>query len=186
MSSVESLETLNSRLVDYYGVDTISGDPIWRIVWSEDQTEKRLTHYTNSGVALLHPEVRELPKYRQWIQNKYVLERLTVVPSFDIKELPTTKTTYEPIFVFEDAHNNPLPVKWEVTQFTIDSIYAVQGKASLARYLPEEKDKNTAEGQRLRVEELEQQLYGNESPLGDALANKQSTVINPGLTKGES
>src|SRR5262245_31149745 len=100
----EKVETINRRLHDLYGETESQGErlPNFRIVWSEDQFEMRKTDYTDSGFRLLHPEVRKLPKYRQWITKKHVLERLTVVPFVNEHDLPDSKLSYEPIWVFED------------------------------------------------------------------------------------
>ena len=86
---METLEIINKRLKDNYG-ETVDR-PNFRIVWSEDQFENRLTHFTDEGFELIHPEVRQLPKYKQWIHDKYVLERLTEVPIINENELPSSK-----------------------------------------------------------------------------------------------
>src|SRR5689334_9373374 len=98
MELVEKIEVLNSRLVDHFGIDTVTGDAIWRIVFSEDQFEKRLGTYddiTKGGIYLRTvTEVREVPKYRQWIHKKYILERLVLVPETNLPELPCLKQSY--------------------------------------------------------------------------------------------
>lgn len=175
MELLESILILNTRLKDHYGAAD-DGSPMWRIVWSENQFEKRVMEYSDKGIKLLISEVREVPKYRQWIQEKYVLERLVAVPDANSLEL-TTKTSYEPIFVFEDKNFGYLPPKWEVTQFVIDCVYSAMGKSNLAKYKPSEKEQNDAVGQELRVKELEAQLFGNETDVTDALAHKQGIVV---------
>src|SRR5947207_3865565 len=107
--SPESLIIINDRLRDKYG--RLDNLPYFRVVWSEDKYEKRWTEYTNDGFRLLQSEVRELPKYRQWIQEKYVLEGLTVVPTLVENEL-VEPLSYEPIWVFEDGKGNALEPKW--------------------------------------------------------------------------
>jgi hypothetical protein len=174
---MESIDSLNRRLIEYFGVDTITGDPIWRIVFSDDQYEKRLIDVIDEGFPLLIPEVREVPKYKQWIQHKYVLERLVVVPKINAKELPGAKLTYEPLWVYEDKDHNPLAPKWEVTEFVIDTVYSAQGKSNLAKYKPDEKDLNTKESAELRIKELEKELFGNETDVGDSLAHDQAIIV---------
>ena len=100
MELTETIDSMNRQLVDLFGIDTISGEAMWRVVWSEDQFEKRLMDVTDEGFQLLYPEVRLVPRYRQWIREKYVLERLTIVPEINAEELPTSKLTYESMWVF--------------------------------------------------------------------------------------
>src|SRR5690348_16564919 len=115
---LESVETLNNRLLEYFG--KFNDQPKWRVVWSEDQFEKRLTHYTDEGFQLLTPRMVELPKYKQWIHNKYVLEKLCVVPDGQKHEL-VTNLSYEPMWVFEDSIGNPLPPKWEAINLIVQN-----------------------------------------------------------------
>lgn len=174
MELTESIEAINQRLIDYFGIDTVTGLPIWRVVWSEDQLEKRKMDVTDSGLQLLFPEVREVPKYRQWIQEKYVLERLTVIPEVSANELPTSKLSYEPMFVFEDKNGNYLPPKTIVAKFVIDGVYSVMGKSSLHKYVdesitPEAKEKN--------FNDIYDYLYGDETSVSDSLGRKEGIVV---------
>ena len=168
MELTEKIDSLNQQIRDLYGIDTVNGLAMWRIVWSETQFEKRLTEYTDSGIKLLFPEIRELPKYKQWIKEKYVLERLVVVPVINLNELGGVKVSYEPIYVYMDKGMNYAPPCIEVTQFVIDTIYAAEGKSSLAKY----KDNGeTPDKQEERLQRIERELFGNETDTGDALAH---------------
>jgi hypothetical protein len=123
MNTNEPIETLNKRLADTYGL-IWDGRPAWRIVWTDDQLEKRFGEFSDySGDILIRTvrEVREVPKYF-WKKGYYVLERLFEVPEHHKGEL-LTNTSYEPIWFFEDKHGDPLPPKWEATQFIIKAIY---------------------------------------------------------------
>ena len=122
------LEPVDRRLKDLFGRFDTTDHPMWRVVWSEDQIEKRWTEYTNEGFQLLQPEVRELPKYRQWVDHKYILERLTVFPSFVERDV-VDQLTYEPVWVFEDAKGNPLPPKWEAIELIITNVLNKAGAA---------------------------------------------------------
>lgn len=180
MELTEPIESINRQLVDLFGVDTTSGQPIWRIVWSNDQFEHRLSHHTPEGFELLQPQVQWLPKYKQWIPDKFVLERLVVVPEVSMNELPATKVSYEPIFVFENSKHEYLPPKLTVAKFAIDAVYAAQGKSSLAKYKDPDFGLNTADliqKKREELAELEADLYGNETPAGDALAYGHGVVV---------
>lgn len=170
----EPIESLNRQLVDLYGIDTITGRPIFRIVWSEDQFEKRMTKFTDEGLEMLYPEVRELPKYRQWIQNKFILERLVLIPQINQEELPVEKLSYEPVWVFEDNKGNPLPPRMDASKLVIDSMYAALGKQSMAKYVD---NTNTPEAKAARILKIEEELFGNESNVGDALAHNQAVIV---------
>src|SRR6188768_947740 len=106
MSEIE-LERINTKLKDEYG--STENFPNFRVVWSEDQLEKKLCYYTASGMQLLTPEIREVPKYRQWIHSKYLLEGLKIVPDFQAKEI-SSKLSYEPIWQFEREGEAVLPI----------------------------------------------------------------------------
>lgn len=174
MELTEPIESINKQLVDLFGIDSVTGRPIWRVVWSEEQFEKRLMNVTNEGFHLLIPEVREVPKYRQWIKERYVLERLTVIPEVNENELPTEKLSYEPIWVFETQRGVYLPPRLDAAKIVIDTVYAAMGKSSLAKYketneAPEEKD--------IRLGKLQDELFGNETEVGDALAHNQAIIV---------
>lgn len=166
----EKIEDINQRLVDWFSVDIVTGRPIWRVVYSEDQFEKRLTSYTDEGLALLRPEVRELPKYKQWIQNKYVLERLTIIPEINSDELPTQKLSYEPMYVFENGKGEALPPKSIVAKFIIDSVNAAQGKGSLAKYI-EDEDREK------KIQEIQDYIFSDETSVSDALSRQEGIVV---------
>lgn len=172
---MESLETLNQRLEDHFGVDTITGRTIFRIVWANDETEKRLVGELDNGVQLLYPEVREVKKY-PYMKDLYVLERLVLVPEVNQNELPVSKQSYEPIWAYCDANRNPVPPIWDATKFVIDCLHAALGKKSLRKYVESEKD-TTEEGRQERITNLQNELFGNETNTGDALAHKQGVVV---------
>ena len=175
---LEPIETINSRLIDHFGKFHITDLALWRVVWSEDQTEKRLTQYTDEGFQLLIPEVRELPKYRQWIHNKYLLERLIGVPEFVETDL-IEKLTYEPVWVFEDNQGHALPPKWEAIYLIINQVYSQASKYTGVKYKdPEAVDPKLApEIKRAGIEALQLELFGNETDTGDALAYREGISV---------
>ncbi len=172
---MELLETLNQRLIDEYGLDSDTARPMFRIVWSDDQTEKILVNETESGVQLLFPEMKEIPKY-SYIKHMYVLERLVVVPDVHLKEMLGQKLSYEPIWTYCNGDRVPVPPIWSATKFIIDTLYAALGKMSLAKYIDDEKN-TTPEGREERIKELQLELFGNETVTGDALRYKQGIVV---------
>lgn len=179
MELSETIDTINEQLVNLYG-HTLEGQPIFRIVWSEDQFEKRLMGHTDSGIELLTPQVRTVPKYRQWIKERYVLERLVAVPEVNQSELPTVKMSYEPIWVFNDKFGNYIPPRIDAAKFIVDCLYAALGKKSLAKYKDEEALEEMADREgtkKRRTDKLMEELFGNETATTDALAYKTGVVV---------
>jgi len=159
----ESIESINYKLEKEFGKH-IDGRPNFRVVWSEDQYEKRITNFTDEGLELLVPEVREFPKYKQWIREKYILERL--VPIVGETDL-VTKISYEPAWTFQDKNGNYLPPFYDGCKYVIESIYASMGKANThVKYRDTNISKEEREANLLKVEA---ELFGNETDVGDAL-----------------
>lgn len=203
------VDVINSQLKDLYGLDIVTGLPIFRVVWSEDQFEYRHGTYedyvpgTNIWLRSV-TETRHVPKYRQWIHARHILERLVLVPEFQQSELPAAKLSYEPLFVFRKGEDNEtpegyLPPRLDVCKFTIDSVLAAQAVATmmltgteqrdrptLARYKDPVAGKSTEEIidiKRKEIDELTNQLYGDETGLmGSTLSRNQGggeTIIVP-------
>ena len=179
MELTEKIETLNQRLTDEYGLDSDSGQPIFRIVWSDDQHETRKVEASDAGVQYLFPQVREVPKY-SYIVGLWVLERLVAVPEIHMGEI-FSKLSYEPLWVYCNEEREYRPPTWNATKFVIDTVYAALGKKSMAKYVDDEKN-TTPEGREQRVDELQGELFGNETNVGDALAYKTGIVV-PGNDK---
>lgn len=170
------VKRINQLLIDHYGLDTSTGQPVWRVVWSDDQYEKRLMDTTDEGLTLLYPEVREVPKYKQWVVSKWTLEQLVIIPEINNRELPATRMSYEPMFPFEDNQGNALPPKFEVCKFIIDLVYAARGKTSMAKY-KEPSQEESLELKRQRVDQLVVDIFGDETDVSDHLSRKTGVVI---------
>jgi len=159
----EPIEFINQKLLEEYGSEYSS--PIYRVVWSEDQFEKRFTDYTSEGFRLLEPEVRLLPKYRHYITAKYILEILVPVPKNQETDL-ITKVSYEPLWVFQDKKQNYLPPFYEGCKLIIESRLAAMNGSGYPKY----KDKNeTEEEYEARIQRVQNDLFGNETDVTDAL-----------------
>lgn len=174
MDLLEPLNVINKRLNDIYG-KSIYNEQIFRVVYSEDQLENRFGTYDDfvPGTKIYLRTVTEwrlVPKYKQWIHNKYLLERLVIVPEQQQNEL-ATKLSYEPIYVFEDKEGNPLPPKWEAIEFIIDSLYAALGKKSMRKYVDPDPNREKS------VAQIEQALFGDETAITDALRNKTAVIV---------
>jgi len=174
----ETIEALNKRLVDFFGLDTESSNPIWRIVWSTEQTEILYTNFTPEGLELLHPRAMTVLKY-PFNKNRWILERLVLVPSMHTEMV--VKKSYEPMWVFDEDK----PPKWEPIKHMVDIVYLALGKEPSKQ--PKYKDPDTMSGmtkeqflekEAVRVKQIQDDLFGNETDTGDALAHK-SGISNP-------
>lgn len=190
MELTETIDGLNRQLSDLYGIDTLTGQALWRIVWSEDQFEHRYGTYDDFTPAGLYirtvTEVRYVPKYRQWIKEKYVLERLVLIPEINAGDLPATKMSYEPMYPFQTNSGQYLPPTISAAQFVIESVYAVQGKGSLARYKDPLSGVSTEEYIEMKtkeVDKLQEELFGNETDTGDALAYREAITVPRNYSK---
>lgn len=176
---METVETLNYRLERNYGLFDTTNLPLYRVVFSEDQFEKRELWYTDEGLQLLSPVVKEVPKYRQWLHHKWLLEKLIVVPDLHDSDV-MGKFSYEPLWVFEDKHGNPLPPKWEVIFLVISTVHANMAKTMGAKY-KDPLENESKEEKSARVDRLVAELFGNETDTGDALKYKEGIVVPKGM-----
>lgn len=163
MELAEPIEEINKKLIDYFG-KTDAGNAIWRVVWSDDQREKKLSKFTPEGLELLFPQVMELKKY-PYMREKWVLERLVIVPVQQMHELPVAPVSYEPMWQFCDPNTGEYAAPTiAAAKFIVDTVYAAQGKTSLG---PKYKDESSGslEERRARVKQLEEELFGDESGL---------------------
>jgi hypothetical protein len=167
----ESIESINQRLSDEFGRDIGDGRPFYRVVWSDDQFEKRITTHTHFGDELIHPEVRLLPKYKQYIQHRYVLERLTpIVGETDLVD----KIAYEVVWTFQDKKGNYLPPWFEACRFIVENILMNLGAKN---YYPKYKDIMDEEHYLAEVQKMQDELFGNETDVGDHLAYGTGVVV---------
>lgn len=122
------------------GVNTYN-EPIWRLVWSQDQLEKRFGEFNEFyGRIFLRSftGVREVSKYPH-IVNKWILERwFAGEKAYHPDNVESNRGSYEPIYVFADKDNNSLPLNMRVCEIVISSwenrpSFGVR-KAQLAKY----------------------------------------------------
>lgn len=208
MRESESIvKVINSQLKDLYGVDIVTGLPIFRVVWSDDEMEYRHGTFDDfiPGTQIYIrtvTETRHLPKYRQWIHGRHILERLVLVPEFQQAELPAAKISYEPLWVFRKGDDNEtpegyLPPRLDAAKFIIDSVLAAQGattmmitsnpKPSLARYKDPAAGKTTEEivaHKQKEIDGIVEELFGDESGLmGATLPGGNSIIVPQTFTK---
>jgi len=177
MELAESIEYINKQLVSLYGNEPYADDkPRFQVVFSDDQFEKRWTDRTKDGFELLHPEVRLLPKYRHYIQGKYILERL--VPIDQSNTDLTVLVGYEPCHVFMKANEDYIPPRLDMCCVVIDRLLSLAGrKVGVRKYNdpaadPEYKDK--------MIKQMEMEIFGNETETTDALAYREGVTNHAG------
>lgn len=175
---------LNTQLIDHFGVDTVDGQPIWRVVWVNDQYENKLSSFTEEGLQLIHPRVMKMRKYT-YLRDCWILERLVVIPEINQQELPEFKKSYECMYAF--TKTGKLPPSFRACKFVVDTVYAALGKKSLRKYVDEESKNPHLREQ--RIKELEDELFGDESSLlgrtvtGEAVAYTGEPKINTSQEK---
>ncbi len=166
------LEKINNQLRSKYGYGPDDLRPLWRVIWSEDELEKRWMEYDDHAQPLLNPEVREVPKY-QHITDRYVLER--AVPVQGETDL-LTKVSYEPAWSFEDRHGNYLPPRFDACEFIIETIYnQVQMGKTHKKYVDPDSE-HPAESRYQKIIDMEKILFGNETATGDLMAYKEAVT----------
>lgn len=173
METTESIDSMNRQLADLFGIDTASSNPIWRIVWAEDQREKRLTKFSPSGIEFIHPLPVELPKYSH-LKGRYILEKLEAIPEQHVTELCGTKVSYECKWVFENEKVGYLPPRMDVAQLVIHTLNFAQhgNKSGLRKYI-----EDVDEDKRKDFERIWNDLFGNEMDVTDALRYKEAVTV---------
>ncbi len=159
------IQEINRQLIDQFGVDTVTGQPMFRVSWADDQLEKRLVKHTDAGIELLFPEIIEKKKYN-YIKERWILERLCIIPEVNKAEIPANLLSYECMWNFEHAQTKGYIVPtYKACKFVVDMLYAAMGKESMGpKYVDPEKD-NPIEAKEARLKELCEALYGDESDL---------------------
>jgi hypothetical protein len=191
MELPEKIEDINNQLISEFGIATDNGKPMFRVVWADDQLEKRLLSHTPEGMQLIHPEVHEVKKYAKFCRDAYVLERLVIVPVYHERELPSQAQSYEPLHFFWDKNRKPLPPKFYICKFIVDTLYASMGKSGMVKYV-DEMAKNPIEETAKRIAELEEYLFGDESDLmlrtvtGEAVAYTGEPKIDASQKENKS
>lgn len=121
------IDSINGMLYREYRV--LDGRPIYRIVWSDSQLEKRIGDFTDwYGHILIrqeHKALREVKKYWYFEKPCWVLEKLIFIrDSQALKEITlelveARSGSYEPVYAFRDSDGNPLSVNWKVVEIIL-------------------------------------------------------------------
>lgn len=140
------INPINKWIKEQWG-SIYDGRPRFRVVWANNQTEKRLGVYNKFHGAILlaesqEVELKEVPKYPgPDYQDYWVLERLVLEEN---PEIPNSRNgSYEPIFVFK----------------TNKGAYLVPNQKSITLFLyfAENGEKSTPWGERQRDDRIQDQ-----------------------------
>jgi hypothetical protein len=164
---MESITAINFRLLDYFGKFE-NGEANFRVVWSDSQMENRKTKFSSEGIELPWEEVRLLPKY-PYLKHVYVLEQLVGI---DFSDELTGKSSYEPLWAFVTDDGASVEPKFEYIKVLIETMLEeVRTRGKGPKYTIPENELQTKEAQEHRADILEKMLFGNETPIGDALSH---------------
>lgn len=194
MELVEQIETINRQLRELYSIDISSGQPIFRIVWSNDELEVRVGDWEdydkNGNLIRRINESRLVPKYIGK-KDRYILERLVAVPDVNKDELGGNKVSYEPLWTFENQDDNSyMPPRITMCQFIINTVLeAINRPKGFTRYLSDQADSFGLLGgtnKQERMKKIKEQLFGNETPITDALMAQRGVSFSglDGTSKG--
>lgn len=184
-----NVQEINRQLQESYGIDTESTQPMWRVSWAADQYEMRVDNVTASGVQLLFPEIMRLPKY-SWIKDEWILENLVLVPIQNQADIPEFKKSYECIWRFHDRFKKPIEPHFWACQFLIDAITAVKtgNPMNVRKYYDPQVGKTTKEQLEIdkkRIDDLVEQLFGDESDLMMRTVTGEAIVVPQNYQKKE-
>lgn len=149
---------INHRLLRLYGRDTVYDKPIYRIVWSEHLIEKRegeYEDYTPSGIYLgTKKGIREVPKYWYLAHPCWVLEKFHTIFARGTYDEVKEPYLFEPIFVFLDGNDNPLPLAWKAIEFVITAYNTAEANF---KNVMEDKEKQTIKAEELKARDILEQ-----------------------------
>jgi hypothetical protein len=181
------IELINTQLRDKYGLWE-SDKPLWRVVLADEQREKRhgeFEDYSKEGFFIRRvTETREVEKYPH-CRGFYILERYMETESYRWQGI-IDKHGYELVFRFMNAANEPLPPKFSVCYFVIESVYENAARTRGIKYEhPYADTKIQAEVRKAELDEIQEYLYGNETPTTDALAYGRGVTVPSTYVKSE-
>ena len=178
MELSEKIETINRRLVETFGIDTASSKPMYRVVWANDQYEYRFGTWQdfdkNDTLIREVTEARYVPKYLN-SKGFYVLENLVGVPEHQIQELCGLKVSYEPLWTFKKNGREFVAPKFDICKLIIDTRHEAMKKNGYVRYVDDKVKQAVTDPRgyhREKIQLLMAEMFGNETPLTDALARK--------------
>jgi hypothetical protein len=179
MSDHEEAFRINNYLANFGANLTLQ--PLFRLVWSTDQLEKRWGDFSDYvGPIFLRTvhEVREVPKY-WYIPDRWVLERWFPPEIAYSEEVPDSRFgSYEPLYVF-DKEGTILPLRLRVIEIIMKSIS--EYKSPTDRRI--EKENKKISDEKLEQEYFDRVIDGSDSGLGLQLHWKEAIIVPSNFEK---
>ena len=177
------IDEINKKLAEKYGLEVSSKRPIFRLVYSNTVTEKRLgdfSDFTNSGLFIRAVrEVREVLKYN-YLRDTWVLERLNWVGG-ENPELPEARGySYECVWAFRDKFGTPLYPHFNIIELMLNiMINGPKEKKSESDYEYEDEQKRLKESA-VYFDMLESEGRSNLFAFEDAVFMDSTKVFTKG------
>lgn len=142
MNQKRGMEAIN-KILENFGKD-LDDKPFWRVVWAPEQLEYR--HGTFRDFRELDgfkyfvdvTETRQVKRYN-YIGDRWVLERWLPPDLAYNPEVPASQFgDFFPIFVFEDAKGEPLPVTETVVRHLVRIAEKSQSEAHTEKQITDE------------------------------------------------
>ena len=182
---------INRSLRELYSVTEDKSN--FRLVWADDERQIRWTKYTPEGLELLFPVAREIKKYPD-MKERYVLERLTAIPDFENEKdgKPVEELIYQAIWTWELFNDRREKIyiapNLGACRFVVETVLnAIANPGVYTKYKdPELSPSQEKEVRENRINELEKELFGDESAITDALSLRQGVAYGPGSSPNSS
>lgn len=164
---------INARLQSFFGRNEEVEEQRFRVVWSDDQLERRLGTFTDTISDTFQREVteiREVPKY-PWLSNQWIVERL--VPNVR-RDVYDGQYIYEPLYCFPFG----LPLKWEAIEVVV-KIALKQIDVGSADLIPKtQKEAEYRRDEHLKKEKARTLNLLDNTALQSALHDRAAVALN--------
>lgn len=119
-------EMVNKKLKELYGTDD-EFRAIFRVVWSDEQVEKRFGTFSNWYGPIFISEYKgmDVVKKYPYIKHRWVLEKLMFAMTDEVIGLDLNNRSYEPVYTFEDKFGRELPVEWWAVEMIVKRLLGV-------------------------------------------------------------
>lgn len=177
---------INKLLARNYGYfEGLKDTPNFRVMWSNDQYEHRLTNYTKEGLELIQPEVRYLPKYSQWMGSRWVIEKCVPVEELNRKDLPAVKFSYEPLHGFINVYTDePIDPTYRACEFLVEQVLSqlkTRDGITHAGYkdplINASDPKISHDVKEAHLKEMMAELFGNDTRVTESLMTQEGVTV---------
>ena len=159
---------------------SLTESPLFRLVWSDDMYELRTGTYAifdkTTGAKLSESTRTENVLKYNYIKERWILEQWFPPQVVMNPELPNSKSgSYEPVYVFESAAGNALPLALQIVQIWVKNSMkpktSQMHKRSLYNAIQEEREK--------QADKQDWEVLNDEGPLVSQF-HDGSAILNIG------